>query len=107
MGCLPGYWIAARPQHPPLITFVGNPEKLVSHLDWHGAIYTDNESHVDAIVANLEVEAVQWVMALHDKVAPALGDIEAFWGELRVQLGNIMQAQQAEANVRNIQNGME
>lgn len=38
---------------------------------------------VRAVTVNLEGEAAEWVTQLHDKDAPELGNINAFFQELR------------------------
>lgn len=54
-------------------------------------MYANDKAHVDAIMVNLEGEAAERVMVLHDEGAPELGEPDAFLGELRVQFGNTMQ----------------
>lgn len=87
-----GYWGALRPPQPPKFktVFNRNPEKLPfflnqvwSLLDQHGAEYADDEAWVDMIVANLEGEAAELVMILHDEGVPELGDPDTFLGKLR------------------------
>lgn len=76
-----------------------------AHLDHYGPMYADNMACVDAIVANLEGEAAEWVMGLHDEGAPELGDPNAFLGELRVCFGDNMQAWNAEFEIHTIRQG--
>ncbi|KAK9403771.1 RGAG4: Retrotransposon gag domain-containing protein 4 [Crotalus adamanteus] len=60
---------------PPLrVTFDGWPEKLAyllnqvwNYLEWYGATFPDKGANVNAITANLEEEAAEWVMAFHDE----------------------------------------
>lgn len=70
--------------------FDRNLEKLVfflnqmwAHLDLYGPVYAIDVACMNAIVANFEGEAVEWVMGCHDQGAPKLGDPDMFLGELR------------------------
>lgn len=56
-------------------------------------MYADDEACMDAIMTNVEGEATEWVIALHDKGTPKLGDHDAFLGELRARFGGTMQNQ--------------
>lgn len=51
-------------------------------------MYADNEACVATIMANLEGEATEWVVSLHNEGAPKLEDLDVFLGELRAQFGD-------------------
>lgn len=61
---------------------------------------------MDAVVANLEGEPVEWVMGLHDEETPEFGDPNAFLGELRDCSGDNTQIQQAESEIQAIRQGI-
>ncbi|KAK9403789.1 hypothetical protein NXF25_008616 [Crotalus adamanteus] len=62
---------------PPI--FYEDPKKLTfflnhvwAHLDRYAYAYLDGDMMVNAVVANLEGEAADWVTNLHDEGAPEL-----------------------------------
>ncbi|ETE58399.1 hypothetical protein L345_15879, partial [Ophiophagus hannah] len=54
---------------------------------------------------NLEGKVVEWVMGLHNKGDPELGDPNPFLWEFRVQFGDLMQVRQAESRICAIRQG--
>lgn len=60
---------------------------------------------MDIVVANLEGEMAEWVTDLHYEGTPELTDPDAFFCGLRAQFGDLMQTQQAEAEIRNVRQG--
>lgn len=46
-------------------------------------MYANDLAYMDAIVANLEGEAADWVTWLYNEEAPELGDPDAFLREFR------------------------
>lgn len=70
-----------------------------------GYTWTGDGASMDAIVTNLEGEAAEWVMGLHDKEAPKLGDCDAFLGELRNCFGDNTQVKLAEFEICAIRQG--
>ncbi|KAK9395724.1 hypothetical protein NXF25_019085 [Crotalus adamanteus] len=92
--------------------FDGNPEKLAfflnqvwSHLHCHGNNYPDEAAQVDVIVANLKVEAAEWVTILHNEDAPELATPDALLGSLQSCFGDPAQNQQAEIEARRLRQG--
>lgn len=63
-------------------------------------MYLDEVACVKAITLNLEYEAADWVMYLHDKGTPELGNVDAFLEELRARFGDPVRARQAEFRIR-------
>lgn len=57
---------------------------------------------VNTISANLEGEATVWVMRLHNKDMPELGNINSFPEELRVRFKDESQALQTEAEIQDL-----
>lgn len=98
---------------PPItVTFNRNPEKFAfflnqvwAHMDRYVPMYADDVACMDIIVANLKEEEAEWVMALHDKEVPKLGDLDAFLGELRDHFGDSTQVQRAEPEIHAIRQG--
>lgn len=67
-------------------TFDGDPEKLAfflnqvwAHLDRYAPGYPSEVAMVNAVAANMEGEATEWVTRLHDEDAPELGNIDFSW----------------------------
>lgn len=56
----------------------------------------------NAVAANLEGEAAEWVTSLHDEDALELGNINVFLEELRARFEDESQAQQAEVSIHNL-----
>lgn len=57
---------------------------------------------IQAITENFEGEAVEWMNQLHNKDAPELGNIDAFQQDLRARFKGESQAQEVEAEIREI-----
>lgn len=73
---MPGYVLVQDDCEPPPLkaTFDGWTEKLAyflnqvwNYLDQYGADFHDKGAIVNAITVNLEKEATEWVVALHDE----------------------------------------
>lgn len=81
------------------LTIWGPIGSSVYDLDHYGPAYPSDVAMMNAVIANLVGEAVEWVMKLHNKDAPELGNVEAFVGELRASFENESQALQAEVQI--------
>lgn len=76
-----------------------------AHLDRYVLMYTDDVACMNTIVANLKEAEAEWVMVLHDKGVPKLGDLDAFLGELRDHFGDNTQIRRAESKIHAIRQG--
>ncbi|KAG8134770.1 hypothetical protein E2320_007855 [Naja naja] len=74
-------------------TFDGWLEKLTYFLNqvWnyferYGAAYPDKVACINDITLNLEGEATEWVVFLHNEGTPVLGNVDAFMEELQTRV---------------------
>lgn len=74
-----------------------------AHLDCHALIYPNDPAIVHVVTSNLEGEASQWVIQLHNEDAPELGNIDAFLQELRIRFKDDSQNLQAEVEICELQ----
>lgn len=93
---------------PPLKIFDGDPNKLaifldhvLGHLHCYALAYPTQRAMVNAVAANLEREAEEWVATLHDE-APKRRDAGMFLGELWARFKDEAKAQQAEGEIREL-----
>lgn len=77
---------------PPPIkhTFSGDPKELPfflnqvwAHFDQTAYVYLNDAMMVNAVAANLEGEATEWVTSLHNEGASDLLDANLFMEQLR------------------------
>lgn len=57
---------------------------------------------MNAVAANLDVEATEWVASLHDEDSPELGNAEVFLEELWARFQDETRAQWAEVEIRGL-----
>lgn len=107
------YW-APPPPLPadPLLlraTFDGDPDNLSfflnqvwAHLDCYAPAYPDERVIVNAVVTNLEGEAMEWVTCLYDKDVPEVWNLDVFLEELRASFEEESQSQQAEVEIHDL-----
>ncbi|KAK9395668.1 interleukin-4 receptor subunit alpha [Crotalus adamanteus] len=87
------------------LTFNGYPKRLNFFLNqvWvHLDCYLDGAMMVNAVAANLEGEAANWVTNLHDDGAPELNDINLFMEQLRDQLEDESQVLMAKKEIHRL-----
>lgn len=87
-------------------TFDGDLDKLMfflnqvwAHLDHYPPVYPLDMVMVNAVTANLDGEAVEWMTKLHNEDAPEFCNTEAFMVEPRVRFEDESQALQAKAEI--------
>lgn len=68
-------------------------------MDRYAHTYSDDATIVNAVAANMEGEAVEWVTNLHDEGTPELLDANLFMEQLRVRFEDESQALQAEKEI--------
>lgn len=92
-ACLVSWTLGPLPPPADLLPikamFNGSLKKLSfflwACLEWYALTYPDKVTMVNAVTANLEGEAAEWVTGLHDKEAPELGNIVDFLVEFRAR----------------------
>ncbi|KAK9395711.1 hypothetical protein NXF25_019072 [Crotalus adamanteus] len=108
-GVPPGYLLVQDNCEPPPLkaTFNGGPEKLACFLNqvWiylgrHRVVFPDEVTCVNAIVANLEGEAAERMVALPDEGAPELGIIDDFLEGLQTRFWDPTQAESDICSIR-------
>ncbi|KAK9403780.1 hypothetical protein NXF25_008607 [Crotalus adamanteus] len=109
-GCL----LVQDDHEPPSLkpTFDGQLEKVAYFLNqvWiylvqHEAAFLDEVAYVNAVTANLEGDATEWMVMLHDEGTLELGNIDTFLEGLWARFWDLTQACWVESNICSIRQG--
>lgn len=76
-----------------------------AHLDQYDPAYSEAAAMVNAVAANLEGEAAEWVTSLHNEDAPEMTNINAFLDEFRARFEDKSKAQKAEMEIPELKQG--
>lgn len=69
------------------------------YLDWNRAAFPDEVACMNAVMANLEGDTTEWMVALHDKGTLELGNVDAFLEELWARFRDPTQTHQVEYDI--------